>query len=219
MLRDLRRLAESSERWSEYAQLLQDVSPEILDGELVVFALTQVAEVARERLANPELARRCYERVLEQQPDSGEALDALEELTTAAHDHQALLEVLRRKTDLAQDGDERVRLLLRRAKLNERDLEDLPSAIECFEQALVETKPREAYDGLERLYARAERWIDLASHYERMLEASASPSRSATASAQPSSSGSRTRGRPPSNSARRSTSTAATRRPSRRSSG
>src|SRR5690606_38461370 len=170
MLRDLRRLAEASERFGDYAQLLQDVVPEILDGELVVYALTQVAEVARERLANPELARRYYERVLEQQPDHAEALDALEELTTAAHDHQALLDVLRRKTELADGPDERVRLLLRRAKLNEKDLGDVPAAIDCYEQALAEAKPREAYDGLERLYARAERWLDLASHYERMLD-------------------------------------------------
>lgn len=170
MLRDLGRLAEASERWSDYSALLQEVAPEILDGELVIYALTQVAEAARERLAQPELARRYYERVLEQQPDHEGALDALEELTTAAHDHVALLDVLRRKTELAQSADERVRLLLRRAKIDERDLEDLPAAIDCYEQALTEAQPREAYDGLERLYARAERWADLASHYERMLE-------------------------------------------------
>lgn len=170
MLRDLSRLAESSERWGDYAELLQEVAPEILDGELVIYALTQVAEAARERLAQPELARRYYERVLEQQPDHEGALDALEELTTAAHDHVALLDVLRRKTELAESPDERVRLLLRRAKIDERDLEDLPAAIDCFEQALTEAQPREAYDGLERLYARTERWVDLASHYERMLE-------------------------------------------------
>ncbi|MCZ7679509.1 MAG: tetratricopeptide repeat protein [Sandaracinaceae bacterium] len=102
MLRDLGRLAEASERWSDYSALLQEVAPEILDGELVIYALTQVAEAARERLAQPELARRYYERVLEQQPDHEGALDALEELTTAAHDHVALP-----RRAAAQDGARR----------------------------------------------------------------------------------------------------------------
>ncbi len=169
MLRDLRRLAEASTSFRAYANLLEEVVPEILDGELVVYALVQVAEVARERLDDAALARRYYERVLEQQPDHAGALDALEELTTAAGDHPALLDVLRRKTDLAESDEARVQLLLRRAALNENELSDVTAAIDCYEQALGEAQPREAYDGLERLYQRAERYPDLASHYERML--------------------------------------------------
>src|SRR5690606_13399286 len=99
------------------AALLEAIAPEILDGELVVYALTEVAEVARERLGEPERARRLYERVLEHEPEHRGALDALEELT--AEDPAALLEVLRRKTDLADSPAERVALLLRRAELNE----------------------------------------------------------------------------------------------------
>ena len=168
MLRELGRLAGIAERYPDYAALLEEVAPDILDGELVVYALTEVAEVARERLAQPERARRLYERVLEQEPESRAALAALEELTQ--DDHPALLEVLRRKTDLAETADERVTLLLARAKLNERHLGDPSSAIDCLESALAEAQPREAYDGLERLYDRTERYHDLASHYERMLE-------------------------------------------------
>lgn len=168
MLRELGRLAGAASRHADYAALLEAIAPEILDGELVVYALTEVAEVARERLGEPERARRLYERVLEHEPEHRGALDALEELT--AEDPAALLEVLRRKTDLADSPAERVALLLRRAELNERHLDDPSSAIDCFESALVETQPREAYDGLERLYDRTERYHDLASHYERMLE-------------------------------------------------
>lgn len=168
MLRELRRLADASGRHEDYAALLEEAAPEILDGELVVYALTEIADVARERLAQPERARRYYERVLEQQPDHRGALGALEELTES--DPPALLEVLRRKTDLAAAADERVALLLRRAELNERHLADPSAAIDCFENALTEAQPREAYDGLERLYAKTERHHDLASHYERMLE-------------------------------------------------
>jgi len=170
MLGQLRRFAEDSDRWRAYVGLLQDVAPEILDAELQVHACLSVAEVARERLGDPVLARGYYERVLETQPDHAEALDALEALIAEAQDYPALLDVLRRKTELAQTPDERVPLLLRRAEICERHTDDVTSAIECFEQALVETQPREAYEGLERLYRRAERFPDLSMHYERMLD-------------------------------------------------
>ncbi len=170
MLRDLSRLADTSGLYAEYVALLVEISPEILDADLAVYALERVAEISREKLGDAAVARTCYERVLEQKPDHREALDALEALTREANDHAALLDVLRRKTDLADTPDERVALFLRRASLNENEIGDLASAIDCFEQALAESQPREAYDGLERLYARAERYADLASHYERMLE-------------------------------------------------
>ena len=170
MLRDLRRLAELSERWPDYAQLLEDVGPEILDAELQVYAFTQVADVARDQLGDAARSRRFCDRILEIQPDNREALDALEALTEVAEDFSALLDVLRRKTDLAETPGARVSLLLRRADINEQRLEDIPAAIDCQEQALAETQPKEAYEGLERLYAKAERFDDLAMHYDRMLD-------------------------------------------------
>ena len=170
MLRDYRRLADQSERYADYAQLLHDVAPEILDGDLQVYTFAQIAEVARTHLDDAEMSRRHWDRVLEVQPDNRQALDALEALTAEADDHVALLDVLRRKTELADGPEARVALLLRRAELCETKLDELPSAIDCYEQALVETKPREAYEGLERLYAKSERWPDLAMHYERMLD-------------------------------------------------
>ncbi|MGF1466213.1 MAG: hypothetical protein ACFCGT_08765 [Sandaracinaceae bacterium] len=170
MLDDLSRLAAESARWQEYVELLRDVAPDILDGELQVETHLQVADVARSRLGDGGLARRTYERVLELAPDNRVALDALEALTAEAGDDEALLEVLRRKTELADAPEERVALLLRRAELSEERLEDLPGAIDGYEQALSEAQPRQAYLGLERLYAASRRYHELALHYERMLD-------------------------------------------------
>ncbi|MGE3633236.1 MAG: hypothetical protein AB7P00_25280, partial [Sandaracinaceae bacterium] len=169
LLDGLYRLAASSDRWADYVALIRGVGPEILDAELQAAAYMRLAEVASDRLHDPGLSREYYERVLEAQPDNPEALDALERLTSAASDHAALLDILRRKSDLA-DEDERVALLLRRASLNEKQLEKPFDAIDCYEQALAVSKPREAYDGLERLYAKTERYSDLSMHYDRMLE-------------------------------------------------
>jgi tetratricopeptide (TPR) repeat protein len=171
LLRDLSRLAEQSGQWQDYVNLLGEIAPDIMDADLAVEVLGRVAQVAQTQLNDTALARQYYERVLEQRPDDAGALDALEDLTAGAEDYAALLDVLRRKTDLAESSADRVALLLRRAEISEKKLGDAQAAVESYDQALgEESKPREAYDGLERLYFRGERWSDLASHYERMLE-------------------------------------------------
>lgn len=170
MLRELGRFARDSARWADYVALLREVGPDVMDADLQVEVYAEVAEVARERLGDAALARAYYENVIETRPDHTGALDALEALTDAAGDYPALLDVLRRKTDLAETPEARAPLLLRRAEIGEKHTGELANAIDCLEQALAETQPRSAYDGLERLYARAERYNELASHYERMLE-------------------------------------------------
>jgi tetratricopeptide (TPR) repeat protein len=170
LLRDLFRLAGQADRWADYAALLEDVVPDVMDGDLQVESMFTVAVVTRDRLEDPSRARRLFERILELNPDRVEALDALERLVEDAEDWPALQEVLGRKTELASDGQERVALLLRRAELAETKLGEVEAAIDCFEQALADARPGEAYDGLERLYGRAERFEDLGAHYQRMLD-------------------------------------------------
>jgi tetratricopeptide (TPR) repeat protein len=169
-LAEVDRLAAASERWSDYAALLRDVAPDVGDGDLQIETYLKIAETARRRLGENELARQYYRRVLDHQPDHAAALDALEEMTGAAEDHGALLEVLRRKADLAS-GRDRVALLLRQAEISEKKLGDSPAAIDALESALADDPTRaEAYGGLERLYGAAERYPDLAALYERMIE-------------------------------------------------
>lgn len=174
---DVERLAASSGRWADYAQLLEEVAPEIADGELSADALRKVAEVARERLGDSERARRLYTRVLEGRPDHSAALDALESIATENERWPDLLEVLKRKEANAADH-ERATLLLRQAEVSETKLGDASGAIDAFDRTLTEPSASggqilSAYQGLERLYTSTQRWPDLASTYERMLDAGA----------------------------------------------
>lgn len=170
LLDEVKRLAAASDRWAEYVTLLRDVAADISDGELSVRAYVDVAETARRRLGDAALARAYYQRVLDHQPDHPGALDALEEMTAEAGDHPALLEVLRRKAEVA-GGHDRVALLMRQAEICETKLGDSPAAIDALEQVLADA-PGHApgYQALERLYGAAERWPDLVSLYERMLD-------------------------------------------------
>ena len=172
LLADLERQAAAADEHAQYASLLEEIAPDIMDGELQVEVLMRAASVARARLADRERARRLFGRVLDVLPDHRPALDALEDLHIEAEDYDALLEVLRRKTDVATSADERVALLERQARICEERTGDVASAIDAYEQILGEREDRlEAYEALGRLYAKAERWPDLASTLERQLEA------------------------------------------------
>lgn len=172
LLADLGRHAAAADKHAEHADILEELAPDIMDGELQVEVLMKAATVARTRLADRDRARRLFGRVLDVQPDHGPALDALEDLHIEAEDYEALLGVLRRKTEVAPTADERVVLLERQARICEERTGDLTAAIDAYEQVLGEREDRlEAYEALARLYGKAERWPDLAATLERQLEA------------------------------------------------
>ncbi len=149
--------------------MLKEVAPEIADEELRVLVFMRAAQVSR-GLADHSVAREYFEQALALRPDHRPALDALEALHQAADDHRGLLGVLRKKTELADDTKERTQLLLRQAELCAYKLDDVPAAIEAYEQVLEESPEREVFDGLAALYQRGERWADLASMYERQMD-------------------------------------------------
>ncbi len=170
MLADLERHAAASSKWAEYAGVLKNVAPDVMDEDQQTSVLMKVAEVSRNFLDDSGAARSYYGKVLENRPEHTDALDALEELHEEAGDFSALLTVVRRKTDITDDGAQRVELLLRQATICETQLDDVPAAIDANEQVLAETEREEAYGALQRLYTRAERWHDLSLLYERQLD-------------------------------------------------
>jgi tetratricopeptide (TPR) repeat protein len=169
LLGEADRLAAASDKWLEHGALLEDLAPEVGDADLQVETYRRLAVLRRERLEDAAGARATYERILELRADDADAIAQLEALVQTSEDWPALLEVVRRKTDFAQ-GAERVALLVRQAEICETKLNDVPRAIAALDEVLVEADPPPVYASLERLYAASERWSDLVSLYERMLE-------------------------------------------------
>lgn len=169
LLADAERLAAAGERWTDLATVLMEIAPEIADADLQVSAYRKVAAIAEDRLADAETARQYHEKILAERPDDRAAFEALERIATAGQKWPLLLDILTRKTDIVEPG-ERVPLLLRRAELSETRIGDVASAIDVYDTVLSESESVPAYQGLERLYTAAERWPELASLYERMLD-------------------------------------------------
>lgn len=175
LLREQERLASVSDRFGDYVALLRDVAPDIMDGDLQADTLLRIAELAQERLEDDDLAIEYYRKLLQERPEHAVALSALEHLFQKRHDYPSLIEILQRKTEVAEESA-RLELLLRQADIFENNLEDLPSAIDCAEDVLNSSDRPEPYGILERLYPKVERFDELASLYDRQLDAGAGDS-------------------------------------------
>ncbi|HSU39571.1 MAG TPA: hypothetical protein VLJ38_08385, partial [Polyangiaceae bacterium] len=100
-----------------------------------------------------------YRAVYESEPDNETALGALEGLYRRAGRFRELLEVQNRKLELAADAVERKRIRYEVAKLYEKELGDVASAIETH-QAVLEEDPADegALAALDGLYERSGQW-------------------------------------------------------------
>lgn len=167
----LERLAGQTGRQAEYVKLLCEVAPSIFDGELQLEVTLKIADLARHKLADRELAREYYRKALELRPDERKALSALEALYEESGDAQSLLEILERRAEVAESETDKKQLMYRRARLLADVIEDKARAIEVYEIILDLGLERTALDALEALYTSVGRWPDLVTLYERQLEA------------------------------------------------
>jgi tetratricopeptide (TPR) repeat protein len=132
--------------------------------------LVRVAHVQEDKLADIDAAVATWREVLAEDPEETRALDALERIFTLRERPRDLVEVLRRRVELAADGHER-RLLLRRiAELCERSLGAPAEAIFAHLEVLEHVPDdRQTLGDLARLYRDAGRWADLLDIGERRL--------------------------------------------------
>ncbi|MDB4988017.1 MAG: domain protein putative component of TonB system, partial [Myxococcaceae bacterium] len=170
LLDELERLVHKAQTYPLYVAQLSQLASVLTDEELALRVLMRAAGIARNELANPTYASAFFERALALRSDHVPALDALEILHDQVGDYRSLLKVVGLKTDLASEPALRARLLMRQAQLSAERLDDVPRAIEAYERLLDEAPSEQVFQGLEPLYLRAERYLDLTSLYERQLD-------------------------------------------------
>ncbi len=165
------RLATMSGRHGDFAAVLQEVVPELLDSELQIDVYMKIAGLAEGPLGDRMIARTYYERALDQRPDYVPALDRLESLHETVGAWHEQLAVLRRKIELSVSDDGRRTLLRKQAMISEDRLGDRPGAAVAYEAILAIGFDLDAAQSLERIYAAEARWEDLARLLETQLEA------------------------------------------------
>lgn len=166
----LDRLAGTTGRRREQAEVLEAIVPELFDGDLQVDVTRRVAELHRYELGSPERAKETYCKVLELRADDRASLLALEELYGESGEAARLLEILERRAEVSDSDDERRELSYRQAELLSGELNEPERAIEVYESIITSSLDARAVEALQTLYTKAERWDDLTSLLQRRID-------------------------------------------------
>lgn len=178
----LSRLARQLGRWDRLATIYRNALDAISVDDDVTSDLSFItAQVLDERVRDSASARSYFHRSLSFDPTRTEVFNALESLLKRESAHTELLTLYRDAADRAGDPEERKKFQFFIAEIDERQLQDLPKAIDDY-RAILETDPfdAEAVKRLDALLIKTESWQDLSELLERrVLDAVDSDERSA----------------------------------------
>ncbi|MBL0214683.1 MAG: tetratricopeptide repeat protein [Myxococcales bacterium] len=147
-----------------------------LDQRLAHELATKVARSYEDRLGKSDKAVEFYRKALAIETDDLAALAALEAIFTRDEKFPELLEVYRRRTDIAQEPDERLDFLFRIASLHEEMLNNQDEAITTYNEILGQSPDDlKALRALDRLYVARGSWRDLGDNLGRQLTLVESP--------------------------------------------
>lgn len=172
----LEALAIEHDRFRDLLSLVAGLAERSEEPALSRGLYVKAARIAETQLDDVDAAVAHYRKVLEAAPDDAEVLGALESVFLRAERWRDLLEVLRRKVELAFDPGEKETVLARMASIHQERLDEPEEAIGLYKEVL-DTDPtsRRALAALDGLFAGQERWGDLADNLERQLAMAEDP--------------------------------------------
>ena len=171
----LSELYEGAGRWNELIQILDRRAEVAADTDVKVALYVRIAGLWLERFGNLKQATEPLERVLRLQPSHHEAIAQLKDIYTKKRNWEALLEILGREADLADDPAARLDKKMEMAQLCTERLHKNATAIALWKEILAETPdPAQALDALEKLSEREKDWDTLAEVLQSRAEAAAS---------------------------------------------
>lgn len=174
-------------RWRDLLEIYREAADGAVEAVRRKELLSKICRVQEASLGDTDGAISTYRAILDLDDDDGEALAALDRLYVAAERWHDLADLLQRQLESA-DGGARIALKLRLAGLLEKQMGDLSSAIDAYEEVLrLDANSREAITALERLvmdhdqrfriaqileptYAAQDEWAKLVVIYDAELE-------------------------------------------------
>ena len=128
------------------------------------------------RMLKRELAAKDLEMVLALDPRNQEALTGLERCYRALQSWPDLARTFERRADVAQDGPQRVALLMLAAEVYELKTQDSRSAVKCLKRVLgVDAGNKKALELSAKLSTKIEDWPDVVKYRNRLAELEPTP--------------------------------------------
>ncbi|MCL2779704.1 MAG: tetratricopeptide repeat protein [Polyangiaceae bacterium] len=132
--------------------------------------IVRLASICEEVLHDDTAAIAAWKMRTDDDQADEQALAALDRLYERTQDHRALAEVLRARQQQADSSESRKALMVRRAQVLGRQLNDVPQAIVAYRAVLDDFgADRATLEALALLYEKDSRWDDLADTLETEL--------------------------------------------------
>lgn len=172
----LQSLYQSTEQFAEMSAILQRKVEMLDDIDGQKDALYQAAALEEDVLGRPDNAIAVYEKILSLDEEDLRSVDALVSLLLGLSRWSELLSAYTRKADLVIDPEEKKQVLYEVGAVYERELKDVPNAIDTY-QRVLELDPDDltALGRLDVLYQTAENWPELLSVLTRESDLTADP--------------------------------------------
>ena len=201
VLAHLERLAAETGHWAKLATLLAGEIEKVDEARRAIDLLLRLARVYEEETGQLDEAIATYRRAITADPDSKQALVALDRLFARAQQWDELAEIVRKEIRVAEADEDRVALNFRLAQIYELALVDMPKAVEAYRDILTAdpthnetraalermflggTMQAEIADVLEPLYRTGEEWEKLHRIHEVQLARLTDVGRAADAAA------------------------------------
>ncbi|MGE0785808.1 MAG: tetratricopeptide repeat protein [Sandaracinaceae bacterium] len=175
-LQRLELLAVEQDRFDDLVTLVEEQAAATSDPDLSRALWLKAATIHDTQRGDVDRAVRAYTQILEADPGDHEVLDWLDALYRRTERWRDLLGVVRRKAELASDPAEQEELLAQNAMIYEEMLSEPENAIGVYSDILeLDPTSERALIALDRLYARLERWTDLADNIGRQLSIAEEP--------------------------------------------
>ncbi len=162
--------------WEALVRTLEIQLEETQEAERRVELLERIGTLHVDRTADIERAFGAFARMLRERPDSGVAIQRLDELADAGDRWGELAQLMEEVLpDVGEDALAEA-LLSRLAAVYEERLGDVHAGIDAHRRVLDrDPDHRGSIDALDRLYQRSEQWNELLAIYRRKLELTEEP--------------------------------------------
>lgn len=175
-LGQLEAIAEARNWWDDLVNLVGEQAGATADPVLARSLWIRAANLHEGRRNDVDAAVAAYGKVLAADAGDAEVLDALDALYRRTERWRDLLGILRKKGELAADGEQQEELLAQAAQIHEDLLAEPDQAIAVYKEVLeLDPTSRRGLSSLDRLFEKQERWTDLADNIGRQLTLTSDP--------------------------------------------
>jgi tetratricopeptide (TPR) repeat protein len=168
----LERQYRQAQQWPDLIEVLQKKAGVLEDTEDVIRHKHQIGQLYEEKLGDGQRAVETYKEILSVDPQSLEALKALERLYERTGDMEHYLDVLEQQLDVTGTDEERISLYERMASAWEEQFRKPERACESLEKILlINDRHEPTLQALERLYRQERRSPELVETLRRHINA------------------------------------------------